>query len=397
MASGEIPYSRQWIDRDDIDAVGAVLRSERITQGPRIGEFERELAKRCSATGAVAVSNGTAALHLACLAAGAEPGWEVVTSPISFVASANCALYCGATPCFVDIEPETYTMDPEKLEMYLRRASFPTPPGRRIIMAVHFAGHPCRMAEINQLADRYGAVLIEDAAHALGARWKGSEGVWHNIGSGSHSAMTTLSFHPVKHITTGEGGAVLSNDTKLLEKVRLLHSHGITRDPDLIAPGQGPWYYEMQALGYNYRITDVQCALGLRQLARLDRFVARRRQIAGWYSEALRDCPGAKLPSEREGAQSSYHLYVIQLELERLRKTRSEIVEALAKQGIRTQVHYIPIHLQPYYRKRFSFKEGDFPVAEEYYRRTLSIPLYPAMTDAEVDHVIHSVKDVLAC
>lgn len=374
----------------------AVLRSPRITQGPKIEEFEKALAKHCGAAGAVAVANGTAALHLACLAVGVEAGWEVITSPMSFVASANCALYCSATPRFVDIEPRTCTLDPERLETYLRHAPSLSRHARRVILPVHFAGHPCRMSEISHLAARYDAILIEDAAHALGARWKGGEGCWHKVGCGSHSAMTTLSFHPVKHITTGEGGAVLSNDGELLEKVRLLGSHGITREPGRIAPGQGPWYYEMQALGYNYRITDIQCALGLQQLSRLDQFVAKRRDIARCYSEAFQDCTGLKLPTEREGAESSYHLYIVQLELDQLRGTKSEIVEALIKQDIRPQVHYIPIHLQPYYRKRFGYKEGDFPMAEEYYQRALSIPLYPAMTDAEVTHVIRSVKAVLA-
>lgn len=393
----DIPYSRQWIERAEIEAVEAVLRSERITQGPRIDEFEQELAKHCGAVGAVAVANGTAALHLACLSAGVGPGWEVITSPISFVASANCALYCGATPRFVDIDPETFTLDPDKLEDCLCRAPAGGGPGRRILLPVHFAGHPCRMTEIRALADRYGAMIVEDAAHALGARWRSPDGSWHTVGSGSHSGMTTFSFHPVKHITTGEGGAVLSNDPDLLDRVRLLRSHGITQDPDRIAKGQGPWYYEMQCLGFNYRITDLQCALGLRQLARLEQFVVRRREIARRYSEAFRDCPGVLLPVERDWAEASYHLYVIRLKLERLRQTKGEIVEALAKRGIRTQVHYIPIHLQPYYRTRFGFKGGDFPVAEEYYRQALSIPLYPAMTDSDVAHVIESVRAILAC
>jgi UDP-4-amino-4,6-dideoxy-N-acetyl-beta-L-altrosamine transaminase len=391
----EIPYSRQWIEQDDIDAVDAVMRSNRITQGPKIEEFERALAKSCGAAGAVAVSNGTAALHLACLAAGVGPGWEVITSPISFVASANCALYCGARPAFVDIEPSAYTLDPDRLEDYLRRAFSASPSTRRVILPVHFAGHPCRMVEMQTIAARYGAIVIEDAAHALGARWRDTTGDWHKIGSGSHGRLTTLSFHPVKHITTGEGGAVLSNDADLLERIRMLRSHGITHDPDRIARGQGPWYYEMQSLGYNYRITDMQCALGLQQLARLDRIVARRREIAHRYTAALRDCDTVALPSEHNGAESSFHLYVLQIKLDLVGRTKQEIVEELAKREIRTQVHYIPIHLQPYYRKQFGFKEGDFPVAEEYYRRALSIPLYPAMTDGQVSHVIESVRTVL--
>lgn len=396
LGMGEIPYSRQWIEQDDLEAVQAVLRSDWITQGPKIEEFQAGLAKHCGAAGAVAVSSGTAALHLACLAAGVGPGWEVITSPISFVASANCALYCGATPGFVDIDPDTCTLDPGKLETHLKRASTGSVRGRVAIVPVHFAGHPCRMPEIHAVAARYGAVVIEDAAHALGARWRGADGVWHQVGAGSHSAMTIFSFHPVKHITTGEGGAVVSNDAGLLRKVRIFRSHGITQEPDRIATGQGPWYYEMQHLGYNYRITDLQCALGLKQLDRLDRFVARRREIARRYDEAFRECPTTEILSERDGAESSYHLYVLRLKLEHLRRSKSEVVDELAKRGIRTQVHYIPIHVQPYYRKRFGFKAGDFPAAEEYYRRALSIPLYPAMTDSDVERVIDSVKKVLS-
>jgi len=393
---GEIPYSRQWIEPDDIEAVQAVLRSDWITQGPKVKEFQAGLAKSCGAAGAVAVSSGTAALHLACLAAGVGPGWEVITSPISFVASANCALYCGAVARFVDIEPATYTLDPDKLEAYLSAAPALSGSARRVIVPVHFAGHPCRMGDIRRLAERHGAQVIEDAAHALGAKWHDEDGTRHLVGSSSHSVLTTFSFHPVKHITTGEGGAVLSNDAGLLDRVRMLRSHGITQDPARIAGGEGPWYYEMQALGFNYRITDLQCALGLNQLERLEAFVTRRRWIASQYAEAFRDCPGVVLPRERPGAESSWHLYVLQLRLERLRLSKREIVEALAGRGIRTQVHYIPIPLQPYYRQRFGFKPGDFPLAEDYYRRALSIPLYPAMTDSDVARVIDGVKAVLA-
>jgi dTDP-4-amino-4,6-dideoxygalactose transaminase len=263
-------------------------------------------------------------------------------------------------------------------------------------VAVHFAGHPCRLSELKRVADRYGAVLIEDAAHALGAERQEAGGAWRRIGCGADSALTTLSFHPVKHITTGEGGAVLSNDAELLARVRLLRSHGITKDPEQIARGQGPWYYEMRLLGYNYRITDVQCALGVRQLARADRFVARRREIAARYTDAFRACAGVRLPVEREGFRSSCHLYVIQFVAERLAKAKGAIVEELAKRGIRTQVHYIPIHLQPYYRERFGFREGDFPIAEAYYRRALSLPLYPAMTEEEIERVIRGVTALLA-
>lgn len=384
-----IPYGTQWIEPEDIDAVIEVLKSFYLTQGPLVGEFERALARQTGAVGAVALSSGTAGLHIACLAAGVGPGWEVITSPISFVASANCALYCGARPQFVDIDPVTYTMDPNRLEDYLRVAP-PLPPlARRVVLPVHFAGHPCRLEELAEVAGRHQALVIEDAAHALGASWQGPDGTWHSVGDGSRSAATAFSFHPVKHITTGEGGAIVSNDKALLMKAGLLRNHGLTRDRAKMEEDHGPWYYEMQELGFNYRITDMQCALGLRQLTKLEPWVARRRQIARRYSEAFRGMPELVLPVEQAWARSSYHLYVVQLG--RVKASRQEIVTRLAQRGVQTQVHYIPIHLQPYYR-RFGFKSGMYPVAEAYYQQALSFPIYPKMTDEQVERVIQAVR-----
>jgi len=388
MANEDIPYGRQWIEEEDIQAVMAVLRSDRITQGPTVELFEQALAKQLGVGGAVAVSSGTAALHVACLAAGVGPGWEVITSPISFVASANCALYCGARPAFVDIEPATSTMDPNRLEDYLRTTGAKGGPGR-VVIPVHFAGHPCRLDEIAAVARRFHALVIEDAAHALGAFWHGSDGVWRPVGDGSHSIAATFSFHPVKHITTGEGGGIVSHDKALLSKAGRLRNHGITRDRDRMKEDHGPWYYEMQELGFNYRITDLQCALGLRQLARLDEWVTRRRTIAQRYTEAFRSLPEVTIPAEREWGRSSWHLYVIQLDPDRV--SRRDLIARLRQQGVQAQVHYIPIHLQPYYR-RLGFKPGMYPLAEAYYQKALSLPIYPKMTDEQVERVIQAVK-----
>lgn len=385
VAVEEIPYGQQWIEAEDVEAVAAVLRSDRITQGPAVEAFERALAARVGAGGAVAVSSGTAALHLACLAAGVGPGWEVVTSPISFVASANCALYCGARPAFVDIDPTTRTMDPDRLEQYLRTAGR----ARRAVLPVHFAGHPCRLDAIADVAAQYGAVVLEDAAHALGAEWRGSDGAWRLVGSGSHAAAAVFSFHPVKHITTGEGGLIASNDAALLGRAALLRSHGITRDRARMEEDHGPWYYEMQELGFNYRITDLQCALGHRQLRRLDEWVARRRAIARRYTEALAGLPGLATPVEQDWVRAAWHLYVVELDDRRV--DRRDLVARLAEQGVRTQVHYIPIYLQPYYR-RLGFKPGMCPAAEVYYQKALSLPIYPRLTEEQVEQVIRAVK-----
>jgi perosamine synthetase len=376
-----IPYGTQWIEKEEIDAVAGVLRSDRITQGPRIEEFERAVADYTGARHAVAFSSGTAALHAACAAAGVGAGDEVITSPLSFVASANCAVYLGATPVFADIDPESLTLD-------WREAAKKVTQRTKAIIPVDFGGQSCALDEITALARQHGLVVIEDAAHALGAEYKGRR-------VGGRADMTVLSFHPVKHITTGEGGMVLTNDAALREKLARFRTHGIVRDPaKLTVPDEGAWYYEMQDLGYNYRITDIQCALGLAQLKKLDQFVARRREIAGQYAQAFASLTGLRLPREPAGTRSSYHLYVLQLPVEHLKGGRRAFFDALAGRKLGVNVHYIPIHLQPYYQRRFGYRRGNFPLTERYYDRAITIPLYPKMTDEDVRYVIASVSDV---
>ena len=376
-----IPYGFQWIDKEEIDAVVGVLRSDRITQGPRIEEFERAVADYAGARFGVAFSSGTAALHAACAAAGVSAGDEVITSPLSFVASANCALYIGATPVFADIEPTSLTLD-------WREAAKKVTLRTKAVIPVDFGGQPCALDEIALLAKQHGLVVIEDAAHALGAEYKGRR-------VGGQADMTILSFHPVKHITTGEGGMVLTNNAALREKLARFRTHGIVRDPaKMTRSDEGAWYYEMQDLGYNYRITDIQCALGMAQLTKLDRFVARRRKIADQYAQAFAALPGLQLTQEPAGTRSSYHLYVLQLPIERLKGGRRAFFDALLERKLGVNVHYIPIHLQPYYQRRFGCRRGDFPLAEGYYDRAITIPLYPKMTDEDVRYVIASVSDV---
>jgi UDP-4-amino-4,6-dideoxy-N-acetyl-beta-L-altrosamine transaminase len=376
-----IPYGTQWIDKEDIEAVLRVLRSDRITQGPRIEEFEHAVADYAGACHAVAFSSGTAALHAACAAAGVGAGDEVITSPLSFIASANCALYTGATPVFADIEPVSLTLD-------WQEAAKKVTPHTKAIIPVDFGGQPCALDEITALARQRGLIVIEDAAHALGAEYKGRR-------IGGLADMTVLSFHPVKHITTGEGGMVLTNDVALHEKLARFRTHGIVREPaKLTNPDEGAWYYEMQELGYNYRITDIQCALGLAQLKKIDLFVKRRREIADQYTQAFASLPGLRLPQEPAGTRSSYHLYVLQLPIERLKGGRRAFFDALVERKLGVNVHYIPIHLQPYYQNRFGYRRGNFAVAERYYDRAITIPLYPKMTDEDVRYVIASVSDV---
>jgi UDP-4-amino-4,6-dideoxy-N-acetyl-beta-L-altrosamine transaminase len=380
-----IPYGRQLIDEADIEAVISVLRSDLITQGPSVTAFEEGLCVGTGARFAVAVSSGTAALHLACLAAGVGEGDEVVTSPITFAASANCALYCGAKPVFADIEPDCTTISPAAFEKAITEHT-------RAVIPVHFAGHPCDMAEIFRIAQRRGITVIEDAAHALGAGYP-AKGTLHKIGSCSHSAMTVLSFHPVKHITTGEGGAILTNDAALHRKLAMLRTHGITREI-LAAESPGEWYYEMQSLGYNYRITDIQAALGLSQLKKLDGFIARRRAIAELYDGAFADNPYIESPLEKDGYFSSYHLYVIRLR-DPHHARRSAIFSELRREGIGVQVHYIPVYHHPYYRQS-GYGKADCPEAENYYRRCISIPIHPSMTDGDVETVIDAVRRAAA-
>jgi len=378
-----IPYGKQDISEEDIEAVVEVLRSDWLTQGPVVERFERAVAEYCGARYAVAVANGTAALHLAALAAGFGPGDEVITSPITFVASANCIVYSGATPVFADIDPQTYCLDPRQVETKLSRKT-------RGLIPVHFAGQPCDMASMFAISRRHNLVVIEDAAHAIGAGYE-VNGRKFRVGSCAHSDMTIFSFHPVKHMTTGEGGMITTNSPELYEKLCLLRTHGITKDPQRLTASDGPWYYEQQALGFNYRITDIQCALGLSQLKRLDSFVARRREIVAAYNEAFDGHKDLIIPFERQEAHSSWHLYMLGLRA----IDRAAAFERLREKGLGINVHYIPVHLQPYYKERFGTSMGDFPHAEEYYRGAVTLPLFASMTGDDVRYVIQSVLDTV--
>jgi UDP-4-amino-4,6-dideoxy-N-acetyl-beta-L-altrosamine transaminase len=381
-----IPYSRQDITEADIAAVTAVLRSEYLTQGPAVPAFEAAFAALHQVPHAVAVSNATAALHLACLALGVGPGRRVWTSPNSFLASANCALYCGATVDFVDIDPATRNLSTDalaaKLAMAERSGTLPA-----VVIPVHFAGLPCDLRELRALADRYRFKLLEDASHATGARYAGAP-----VGSAWADA-SVFSFHAVKIVTTGEGGMVTTRSAELAEQLRLLRSHGMTREPALLSQvPEGPWVYEQQALGYNARMTDLQAALGLSQLQRLDSLHARRAALAERYDGLLHSLP-LKLPARRADRVSAWHLYAIEVDTPRV--SRRTVFDTLRAAGIGVNVHYIPIHTQPHYR-RLGWRTGDFPAAEAYYARAISLPLFPAMTLAEQDHVVDTLRGALA-
>lgn len=387
-----IPYGRQSISDEDVAAVERVLRSDWITQGPAITQFERSLAEYTGARHGLAVSNATAGLHLACLALGVGKGDLVWTSPNTFLASANCALYCGADVDFVDIDPGTYNLCVDKLEAKLRAAQAA---GRlpKVLIPVHFAGQSCDMRAIHALARQYGFRIIEDASHAVGADYADGK-----VGNCRYSDITVFSFHPVKILTTGEGGMLLSNDDALHRQLSLLRSHGMVRDPaDLDDHGQGAWYYEQHALGYNYRITDIQAALGLSQLGRLDAFVARRRAIAARYTTLLAGLP-VTTPFQAAYGESAWHLYPIWIEPGAdgdVAARRKAVFASLREQGIGVNVHYIPVPNQPYYR-RLGFKPGQFPQAERYYSGAISLPMYYSLTDAEQDQVVEAVRKALA-
>lgn len=378
-----IPYGTQWITDEDISAVVEALRSPWMTQGPLVEIFEKAVADYCGARYAVAVANGTAALHIAALAAGFGPGDEVITSPITFVASANCVLYAGAQPVFADIDPATYCIDPQAV---LGKLS----PATKGLIPVHFAGQPCDMPALHNVAKERGLMIIEDAAHAIGASYD-HQGNTYRVGSCAHSDMTIFSFHPVKHITTGEGGIVTTNDETIYKKLLLLRSHGITRNPDQMTLNEGPWYYEMQDLGYNYRITDFQCALGLKQLERLDDFLDRRWQIVRAYENGFATEEELILPYVAPSTISAFHLYVLQFKT----LSRLDVYNRLREKNLGVNVHYIPVHLQPYYMQSFGYEKGDYPHAEDYYSRAITIPLYPRMSDEDVTYVIQAVKETI--
>lgn len=383
-----IPYGRQNINQQDIDAVLAVLRSDWLTQGPTIEGFERAVAEYCGVKYAVAVSSATAALHIACLAAGLGAGDMLWTSPNTFVASANCGLYCGADVDFVDIDPHTYNLSVEALEQKLieaeREGKLP-----KVVLPVHLAGQSCLMDRIASLSRKYGFTVLEDASHAIGAKYQGSP-----VGNCQFSDMAVFSFHPVKIITTGEGGVVVTNREDLYEKLIRLRTHGITRNPELMqGESHGLWYYQQLELGFNYRMTDIQAALGASQMQRLDEFVSRRRLLAARYDRLLQDLP-LTLPWQHPDTESSWHLYVIRLNLDKIAKTHRQVFEELRQAGIGVNLHYIPVHTQPYYQN-LGFKWGDFPQAEEYYQEAISIPLYYDLTEENQERVVAALRDII--
>lgn len=380
-----IPYGRQDITQTDIDAVVGVLQSDFLTQGPMVPRFEQSVAQHVGASHALAVNSATSALHIACLALGLGPGDRLWTTPITFVASANCALYCGAEVDFVDIDPRTYNLCAQalalKLEQAEREGTLP-----KIVVPVHLCGQPCDMQAIHALSQRYGFKIIEDASHAIGGKYQGEF-----IGNSRYSDITVFSFHPVKIITTAEGGMVLTNDVELADKMALLRSHGITRDPaQMTHEADGPWYYQQIDLGFNYRMTELQAALGVTQMARLDQYVARRHQLARRYDDLLTDLP-VTTPWQHADSYSGLHLYVIRLQLDQIQKTHRQVFESLREQGIGVNLHYIPVHMQPHY-ERMGFAPTDFPQAQVYYQEAISIPMFQTMTDEQQDEVIVALR-----
>ncbi len=376
-----LPYGRQSVDETDIQAVVEVLRSDWLTTGPKVAEFEEAFATRVGASHAVSFSSGTAALHAAAFATGLKPGDEAITTPLTFAATANCVLYQGATPVFADVCGDTLNVDCEQVE---KKISAKT----RAILPVDYAGHPTDLTPIVEIARRHNLVVIEDACHALGAEYGGRR-------VGSIADMTVFSFHPVKHITTGEGGMVATNDAEFAETLRRFRNHGISSDARQ-RQSAGQWHYEMVLLGFNYRLPDIVCALGIQQLKKLDRNLARRREIAARYTEAFRETPGVIPPAVRAEVNPAWHLYPIRLDLEKLTANRAEVFRALRAENIGVNVHYIPVHLHPYYRERFGYKGGEFPVAEDAYERLISLPMFHGMSDQDIDDVVKAVSKIAA-
>lgn len=381
-----IGYGKQWIDEDEIKNVTDVLKSDFLTQGPKVAEFENKICEYTGAKYCVAIANGTAALHMAVASLEIQKESQGITSPNTFVATSNSMIYNGLIPKFADINPQTYCISVDEIKKQISEQT-------KLIIPVHFAGQACQMQKIKSLADKHNLFVIEDAAHAIGSKYADGS----KVGNCKFSDMTIFSFHPVKTITTGEGGAITTNSEELYKKLLLLRSHGITKNADELQfayepNNNGQWYHEMQMLGFNYRMTDIQAALGISQLKKLDSFAVRRGEIVEKYNKAFENIDWLTVPFERNNLDSVFHLYVLQIDFEKIGKSKQQVISELSEKKIGTQVHYIPVHTQPYYRKNFGYKKGDFPNAENYYKKALSIPLYPKMTDKEVEYVIENIK-----
>ena len=379
-----IGYGHQYIDDSDIEAVVKVLKSDYLTQGPSVTQFENEICRITGAKYCVSVSNATAGLHIAVAALELGEGVEGITTPNTFLASSNCMVYNDVKPVFADIDPVSYNINPSEIEKHITDKT-------RLIIPVHFAGLSCEMENINAIAKKNNLHIIEDAAHAIGSQY--ADGSY--VGNCKYPDMTVFSFHPVKTITTGEGGAVTTNDEKLYQKLLMLRSHGTTKDEKMLTKNPGPWYYEMQALGFNYRMTDMQAALGYSQLQKLNFFKKRRREVIAMYNKAFADMKYLKTPVEPENVCSCFHLYATQIDFASLGKTRTQVMQELREKGVGTQVHYIPVPTQPFYKETFGYKDGDYPVSEKYYEQELSLPLYPGLSDEDVNTVINAVKEVI--
>ncbi|MGI5076293.1 UDP-4-amino-4,6-dideoxy-N-acetyl-beta-L-altrosamine transaminase [Treponema maltophilum] len=379
-----IQYGHQYIDDDDIRAVTEVLKSDFLTQGPAVSRFENKIREITGARYCVAVSNATAGLHIAVAALNLSENSEGITTPNTFLASANCLVYNNLIPVFADINPDTYNIEPDEIEKKITSNT-------EVIIPVHFAGLACDMERIKNIASDHNIKVIEDAAHAIGSYYADDT----PVGNCKYSDMTVFSFHPVKTITTGEGGAITTNDEVLYKRLLQLRSHGMTKDSQLLTQNPGPWYYEMHTLGFNYRMTDMQAALGYSQLGKLSSFRERRQHIVNQYNKAFADIPCIKIPYNNTKLVSCFHLYVLQIDFERLGKSRKDFMKELENREIGTQVHYIPVHTQPYYKTHYGYKTGDYPIAERYYERALSIPLYPAMSDSDIQKVIDTIKEVI--
>lgn len=379
-----IQYGHQHIDDEDIQAVVNVLKSDFLTQGPAVSRFENKICEITGARYCVAVSNATAGLHIAVQVLNLPENSEGITTPNTFLASANCLLYNNIKPIFADINPDTYNIEPNEIGKKIT-------PNTKVIIPVHFAGLSCDMERIKKVADGHNIRVIEDAAHAIGSCYADGS----PVGNCKYSDITVFSFHPVKTITTGEGGAITTNDESLYKRLLQLRSHGVTKDTESLTQNPGPWYYEMHSLGFNYRMTDMQAALGYSQLLKLEHFRERRQSIVDRYNEAFDGIPHIKLPYRNFEQISCFHLYVLQIDFEKIGITRKDFMKKLVDKGIGTQVHYIPVHTQPYYKKHYGYKTGDYPIAEQYYEMALSLPLHLSMTDVDVDKVIFTINEIV--